>query len=326
MPVTRSVSVIICTCNRAHLLPGVISQLQAQTYPPDAFEIIVVGNTSTDHTMQVVERLATEGGVPVHYVCEPRSGVTFPRNRGAEVARYPYLAYVDDDCSLEPNWLQQLMRGFDLHERVLAVGGQVLVCWDQGEKTSWLIPGLERWFGANRYLGTHPRLLGRDERIIECNMALERRAWQAAGGFLGTDQFGCPLGCSEVVYLLEQLHRQGGKVAFIPEAVIYHHIGKRTRGWMLQRAYWQGVSDSVLDNLLKRRSLPYKVYQLVLNVGALFVLAAIAGGFSLMLNEGQGMFHLARAVRRLGLTLGELHLVGDWPRVHAWLSERNPSQ
>ena len=68
----RPISVIICTHNRADLLPRVIGQLRTQDYPVDAFEIIVVDNCSTDHTPQVVKRLVAEPGVPVHYVAENR--------------------------------------------------------------------------------------------------------------------------------------------------------------------------------------------------------------------------------------------------------------
>jgi glycosyltransferase involved in cell wall biosynthesis len=316
-------SVIICTHNRAGLLPRIVGQIRAQDYPTDAFEIVVVDHRSTDHTPQVVKRLAAEPGAPVRYVRESRPGVTCARNRGAEEARNPYLAYIDDDCSVGPDWLRQLISGFDLHERVAAVSGQVQVQWDE-QKPSWVGPSLEGWFAVNGYLGTQPRLLNLGEHIVEGNMGLERSAWQATGGFLGMEQFGSRgMAAGEILYLLEQLYRQGYKIAFVPQALAVHHVGRRTRRWMLQRAYWQGVSDAVLGHLLKRRSWVSNTCQVGLDVGALVVLWGFAAGSFLMLNEGQGMFHLARAVRRLGLILGKLHLVGDWPRVRSWLSEHD---
>src|ERR1044071_3533622 len=130
----RPTSVIVCTHNRADLLPRVMNQLLAQDYPPAAFEIIVVDNCSTDHTPQVIERLVTKPGVPVRYIAECCPGITFARNRGAEVARYPYLAYIDDDCSVEPDWLSQLVQGFDLRDDVVVVGGRVVLDWSQTEK------------------------------------------------------------------------------------------------------------------------------------------------------------------------------------------------
>jgi len=71
----RPTSIIVCTHNRANLLPRVIGQLRVQDYPRDAFEIIVVDNCSVDQTPQIVGRFVTEPGVPVHDVAENRPGV-----------------------------------------------------------------------------------------------------------------------------------------------------------------------------------------------------------------------------------------------------------
>jgi glycosyltransferase involved in cell wall biosynthesis len=112
--IIRQVSVIVCTHNRAHQLSTVIRQLCAQDYPSGAFEIIVVDNGSSDNTRNVVEALIASSKPPLRYILEDRSGVTFARNRGAEEALYPYLAYLDDDCWVEVNWLSGLVLGLSL--------------------------------------------------------------------------------------------------------------------------------------------------------------------------------------------------------------------
>jgi GT2 family glycosyltransferase len=323
----RPATVIICTHNRAHLLPGLVHQLRTQDYPRDAFEIIVVDNLSTDHTRQVVERLAAEPGVPIRYLYESHPGVTFGRNQAAKEARHPYLAYVDDDCTIGADWLRQLLSGFDLHKQVVAVGGLVLLKWNQQERPPWLGPEMERWVAGNTSLGTSPRLLKEHEHIIECNMAVQRNTWQAAGGFIGMEQFGSrQMAASEGLYLLQQVHWSGGQVAFVPGAVVYHHVGKRTPKWMIQRAFWQGVSDALLQHLLYRRRWASVAYHIGLDTAALLVLLTYAGVSYLKLGNRKGMFHLARAIRRVGLLLGEMRLVGNWSLVRSWLSEKNPTQ
>jgi glycosyltransferase involved in cell wall biosynthesis len=137
----RQASVIICTRNRAALLPGLIGQLRAQHYPAEAFEIIVIDNGSTDDTRSIVEGLAAEPGVPVRYVAEQRPGITFARNRGAEAARFPYLAYIDDDCGIEVDWLSQLMSGFDLSNEVALVGGRVALDFGSQQVPAWFGSG-----------------------------------------------------------------------------------------------------------------------------------------------------------------------------------------
>lgn len=320
MTLVHPVSVIVCTRNRAPLLPRVIGELRMQEYPADAVEIIVVDHRSTDQTASIVQQLAAEPGIPVRYVLEVRPGVTFARNRGAEEARYPYLAFLDDDCSVGPNWLRQLVSGFDLRERVAAVSGQVQLEWEE-KQPPWFGHRLEGWFAVNGYLGRQPRLLKAGEHIVEGNMAMDRTAWLDGGGFLGMEQFGSRnMAAGEVLYLLKQLERRGYQIAFVPQALAVHRVGRRTRSWMIQRSFWQGVSDAILDCLLTRRSVPSRICQLGLNAGASLVLLAFAAGSFLGLREGQGMFHLARALRRLGLLLGAMHIVGDWPHVRSWLA------
>lgn len=318
----RPISVIVCTHNRADLLPGVIGQLRAQDYPQDAFELVVVDNCSNDPTRHVVQQLAAEPGTPIRFIAEPRPGISFARNRGAEVASYPYLAYIDDDCSVEPDWLSQLVQGFDLHKHVVAVGGRVTLDWDQQEKPIWLEPELERWLAANGHLGTQPRLLEEKARVIECNMALTREAWRSSGGFLGMEQFGSKhMAAGEVLYLLNRITRKGGKVAYVPGAVVRHHVGRRTRRWMLGRAYWQGVSDGILDYFLYRRSTLSTIGQIALNSAAMIVLLASAVSSYPKMHNSKSMHHMLRAIRRLGLVLSQMRLVGDWTHARSWAAE-----
>ena len=323
----RPISVIVCTHNRADLLTSVINQLRAQDYPEAAFEIVVVDNCSTDHTPQVVGQLTGKPGVPVRYIAESRPGVTFARNRGAEEVRNPYLAYLDDDCSVEPDWLSQLMSGFDLDERVTVVAGRVVLDWDKQEKPAWLGPKSERWLAAYSYSGSQSRLLNDPGYVIEGNMALAHRAWKAAGGFLGMDQFGSPhMAAEEIVYLLKQIDRQGGKVAFVPGAVAHHHVGKRTKQWFLRRAYWHGVSDGILDYFLFRRSGVSVAYHTILDAAAMIVFFGFSAYFLLKIDVATAMYHLLRALTRLGKILSEMRFKGDWNRVRSWASAHHPAK
>jgi len=319
--IIKAISVIVCTYNRSALLPRVIGQLRAQDYPQDSFEIIVVDNCSTDDTPQIVQRFITDQGVSLRYVKENRPGVTFARNRGAEEARHPYLAYLDDDCSIEPKWLSHLVSGFGLDARVVVVAGQIIVDFDNQERPAWLGSKSERWLGAYNFPGSQPRLLEFPLYVCEGNMALSRSAWEAAGGFLGMDQFGSPhVASQENGFLIKQVERQGGTVAFVPDALAHHHPGIPTQRWMLRRAYLHGVSDGYLNYVLYRRSWASVVCNALLNTAAMIVFFSFSAFFFLKIDKATAMYHLLRAIRRLGLVLSELRIVGDWPRVRAWIS------
>jgi GT2 family glycosyltransferase len=323
MTAVRPVSVVICTRNRAERLPTVIGLLRAQDYPQQAMEIVVVDNRSTDHTSRVVHRLAAGAGVPVRYVYEGREGITCARNRGAEEGRYSYFACIDDDCSIGPGWLRELMSGFDLDPCVVAVGGLVLVAWDE-RRPHWLGPAMDVWLADTSFLGTRRRLLDDDERVVESNTAFERGAWQAAGRFVGMEQFGSQsMAAGEVLYLLHQLRCRGGRVVFVPEAVMYHHVRAPSRRRMIRRAYWQGVSDALLDDLIHERTWLSIAWRSGRDLAALLVLLGLTAVSCLRRNDPRTAFQLARVLWRFGFLLGEIRVVGDWSRVRSWLSRDN---
>jgi glycosyltransferase involved in cell wall biosynthesis len=317
---TRTASVIVCTHNRAGQLARLLAQLRRQDYPEDDYEILVVDNRSTDQTTELVREMLKEPGVPVRYIFEGRAGITWARNRGAEAARYDFLAYIDDDCTAGPEWLKRLMQGFDLDPLVEVVGGRVIVDWDGGHIPRWYGREVERSLAGTGHLGEKTRIIDKEPRVIECNMAIRKAAWRAGGGFLGMEQFGsrhCAAG--EVIPLLERIGRWGGKVAFAPEAAVYHHAGKRDLRWMLARAYWQGVSDGLMDRLLDRRRGAGAVQRAAVDAAAMFLLFSLFLVSTLRFSAPRSTRQLLRAVRRFGLLVSALHLVGDWHKLRTWI-------
>ena len=150
-------------------------------------------------------------------------------------------------------------------------------------------------------------------------MALTKEAWNAAGGFLGMEQFGSQhMAAGEVLYLLKQIERQGCKIVYVPGAVVHHHIGRRSWQWILRRAYWQGVSDGILDYLINRRSWLSTSGRIILDAAAMIVLFGYTCFSFLKIDQAKGMHHLMRAIRRLSLVLSQMRLVGNWSRVQSW--------
>ena len=79
---TASVSIIVCTRDRAESLRRTLDSLSACEPPADlSVELVVVDNGSTDHTPQIVEK-ATFHGLPVRRVYESAPGLSRARNAG----------------------------------------------------------------------------------------------------------------------------------------------------------------------------------------------------------------------------------------------------
>jgi len=86
-----SISVIIPSFNRAHLLRRALTSVYAQTLPVD--EVIVIDDGSTDETQTIVAHYFPQ----VTYIYQPNQGVSAARNTGIKQAKGQWLAFLDSD-------------------------------------------------------------------------------------------------------------------------------------------------------------------------------------------------------------------------------------
>jgi len=117
-----SISVIVPTCNRRALLEKLLASLEAQDYPRNRYEIVVVNDGSVDDTQAFLERFA-EDQEGFQFITQARSGSYRARNRGISLAGGEILAFTDDDCVATPCWLTALARAFSQRSDALGVQG-----------------------------------------------------------------------------------------------------------------------------------------------------------------------------------------------------------
>lgn len=114
-----SVSVVICTYNRADGLRETLECLRRQRY--DEFEVVVVNGPSTDHTEKVVAEYTGQ----IKLGNNPLANLSVSRNIGIRAAAGDIVAFIDDDALPEADWLTQALQPFDDPE-IGGVGGIVL--------------------------------------------------------------------------------------------------------------------------------------------------------------------------------------------------------
>jgi len=121
----RSVTIAICTWNRASLLQRTLDSMTSLQIPRGIeWEIVVVDNASTDATPDVIAQAATK--LPVHGVHEPRQGHSFARNTAVAAARGELLVWTDDDVRVERDWISEFLQGAAAEPRTQFWGGTVL--------------------------------------------------------------------------------------------------------------------------------------------------------------------------------------------------------
>ncbi|ACL15990.1 glycosyltransferase family 2 protein [Methanosphaerula palustris] len=107
---TPTVSVILPTYNRAHLLPTAIESVLNQTYRD--LELIVVDDGSKDSTEEVIRTITDERLRYIRY--EPNQGANHARNVGIQAARGPFIAFQDSDDDWFPDKLEKNMKLFEM--------------------------------------------------------------------------------------------------------------------------------------------------------------------------------------------------------------------
>ena len=252
---TPLLSAIICTHNRDRYLGAAIDSLLAQEF--DDFEVLVVDNGSRDRTREVVEQRLPHP--KLQYIWEPVLGLSVARNTGAQNARAPVLAYLDDDAEASPQWLRVVAEAYQKDDLVVVAGGKVTLLWPEGVTAAppWLSVNLSGCLGAydlgDRVLEIDDP--GRTPRGL--NYSIRRDFLDRIGGFdpnLG--RVGKKLLSNEELYVTERALQEGKKVLYLPDALVAHNVApeRLNPSWFMRRGWWQGVSEAYREKLAGRAS------------------------------------------------------------------------
>ncbi len=109
------ISVVVCTRNGAGTLQECLAALQRQN--DSNYEVLVVDDGSTDTTPEIAREFPY-----AQYHSQPHSGLSAARNLGAQRATGEIIAYTDDDCVPDEDWLQHLRCAFE-DPQCVAAGG-----------------------------------------------------------------------------------------------------------------------------------------------------------------------------------------------------------
>lgn len=226
------ISVVIPAFERVNALEGCLQALAAQTLPPSRFEVIVSDDGSRRPVRDTLGSMlgALADRLTVRVIRQANGGPASARNRGAGAAIGRYLAFTDDDCRPEPDWLERLLRHFAARPNAL-VGG-----------------GLRTTEGSDRYARATQTIMdfvyAEQERreglrvFSTSNLALPASGFKRLGGFSST--FKRPAG--EDYDLCARWYGGGGEIAYAPDAVVAHdHALTLGTYWLQHFTYGRGL-------------------------------------------------------------------------------------
>ncbi|HEY8562501.1 MAG TPA: glycosyltransferase [Pyrinomonadaceae bacterium] len=122
------VSVVVPTYKRRGLLERCLGALAEQDFPRREFEILVADNAGENEIADLVDVFALENALELRYVAAAaKRGPAFARNAGWRAARGDVIAFTDDDCIPDKNWLKEGYKVFAGDHRTAAATGKTVV-------------------------------------------------------------------------------------------------------------------------------------------------------------------------------------------------------
>lgn len=156
------ISVVIATYQRTELLSKCLRALNRQTLTKNSFEVIVVHDGEDFRTEKWIKK-----SFPWvrYYSRKEKKGLAAARNYGWLIAKGKLIAFTDDDCLPDKNWLNQIFQNYN-DEKEIAYMGRV----------SFPVPKFPAEFPLN------PSVNG-DTAFITANCICSKDALIRVGGF-----------------------------------------------------------------------------------------------------------------------------------------------
>jgi glycosyltransferase involved in cell wall biosynthesis len=222
------VSVVVCSYNGSKTLDGCLKSLKQVAYPD--YEVILVDDGSKDAVPEIAKRYDY-----IRYHRQDNKGLSVARNVGMQLATGEVIAYTDDDCFADEDWLYYLVSKL-LDTDASGVGGPNLLPTHDGPVAACV----------SASPGTPAHILIDDnvaEHVPGCNMAFWADRLRAIGGF---DPAYTAAG--DDVDVCWRLQAQGDTIVFSPGAMVWHHRRSTVKAYLgQQRGYGKA------EALLKRK-------------------------------------------------------------------------
>ena len=212
-----SVSVVLCTLGLRKSVTQSLDSLVSQNYPAEL--IVVLNGPPNEEFAQLISNY------PVRLLNERKRGVCASRNCAVRQAKGDIVCFIEDDSIAHPNWIQNLVRGFE-DPQVACIVGRVVpdgpsfqpsidhyafygerACtpWSMRPEPGWLdsvMEGTIVGFGCN--------FAFRKSFLLGCSMFPED---------LGA---GTAIGAADEVHMFIQVLKHGFTIFHDPDAVVTH--------------------------------------------------------------------------------------------------------
>lgn len=238
-PARPRVSVIIVSFNSGSLLLDCVEAVLASTIP---VEVLVSDNASSDGSLEALRAAKAGEGRLLIRVNPGNLGLAAAANRMLDLARAPWLLFLNPDCLLRPDTLEQMLEVVEMQPGVAMAGplirnedGSEQAGCRRREPTPWR--SLARVLHLSRLGIRHPALadfnlhrepLPRTPVCVDAISGAFMLVRRAALEQVGPLDEGYFLHCEDLDWC-RRFRDAGHGVLFVPHIEVIHHKGVSSR-------------------------------------------------------------------------------------------------
>jgi GT2 family glycosyltransferase len=234
------ITVVVCTANRAKQAESFIRDFLKRFVKTQL--IIVENSFSEEFFNHLTQEFEGESELIVLRSFPP--GLSNARNLGLKHVKTKLVAFTDDDCVPENDWIESIIDS-KLWNEVSAIGGKIVAL---NEVVTTNLSKIVRESLALLDHGNRIKVLDENEYIYGANMAFKFADVSCLQFKDSLGRKGSNLLSGEDIDFQIQMRNSGLKIGYDPTSIIKHEIEleRLNPSWLMKRFAWQGATDAVM--------------------------------------------------------------------------------
>ncbi len=292
------ITVCIATYKRPQMLQNALNSI-ANLAIPDNYKVItiVVDNDKTGTARDVIEQQAGFHNDTLYYFIEPERGLSSVRNRLLDEAmknNANFIAFIDDDEFVHPDWLINLLQTLTEYKVDIATGPVIGVTGTTPPKQ----------VKVKRETGTIPRYVATNNVLFKSDLIKNGLKFDPYFNFIG----------SEDQDFFHRAGEQGFSRIWCAEALVYE-IGspeRSTHKYHVYRSYSGGITNVLFYRKRTNASLPLTwLHFLIKSAGKLLGSFIFILAYCLTFKQKYRIKSIAMSATAAGYIAGLFNIVSE---------------